>query len=62
MERYDDIAGLTDDQLYRQLADLEARRPGALVSAGVRPSRRPWTYRDIWRLARLREERARRGA
>lgn len=61
MERYEDIAALSDDQLARQLTALEARRPGAVVSSGVRPRRRPWTYRDIWRLEQLHAERARRG-
>ncbi len=57
LERSDELAGLSDHDLERLLAELEARRPGAPVpSVGVRPRRRPWTYREIDRLARLRAE------
>jgi len=54
---------LSDGDLETKLADLERRRPGAPVaSVGVRPRRRPWTYRQIWELEALRAERSRRGA
>ncbi len=57
MQPHDDLAAMSDADL-RLLTDLlERRRPGAPVpSAGVRPRRRPWTYRDIWRLDALRAE------
>jgi hypothetical protein len=56
-----ELSALTDPELHARLDDLERRRPGAPVpSIGVRPNRRPWTYRQIWELAALREERARR--
>lgn len=59
----DDLTELDDEQLRRQADALERRRPGAPVpSVGVRPRRRPWTYRDIRRLEALRAELARRGA
>ena len=49
---------LSDGDLETKLADLERRRPGAPVaSVGVRPRRRPWTYRQIWELEALRAER-----
>jgi hypothetical protein len=62
MHAHDDLAAMSDADL-RLLTDLlERRRPGAPVpSAGVRPRRRPWTYRDIWRLDALRAEATRRG-
>lgn len=51
------VVALTDDALLRMHRELEARRPGApRPSAGVRPRRRPWTYREIWRLAAARDE------
>lgn len=54
-------AALSDGDLEAKLADLERRRPGAPVaSVGVRPRRRPWTYRQIWELGALRTEQARR--
>jgi hypothetical protein len=57
-----DLATLTDDELRLVIVQLERRRPGAPVaSSGVRPRRRPWTYRDIWRLEAARSEAARRG-
>ncbi|MFV2063127.1 MAG: hypothetical protein ACC726_06380 [Chloroflexota bacterium] len=63
LERSDDLAELTDDQLRTLAASLEHRCPPARVpSVGVRPDRRPWTYRDIWLLDAVREELARRGA
>jgi hypothetical protein len=62
IERSSDLAALSDRDLARLLAESERRRPGApVVSAGVRPRRRPWTYRDIWELERLRAEAQRRG-
>jgi len=52
---------LSDRDLAIKLAALERRRPGAPVpSIGVRPHRRPWTYRQIWELAALKAEDARR--
>jgi len=61
-DRNDDLADLDDQALRAVLAALERRRPGAPVaSTGVRPDRRPWTYRDIWRLDAARSEAARRG-
>jgi hypothetical protein len=61
MEAHDDLSAMSDADL-RLLTDLlERRRPGAPVpSAGVRPRRRPWTYRDISRLDALRAEAVRR--
>ncbi len=57
----DDLTRLTVEQLRAIEAALERRRPGAPVaSVGVRPDRTPWTYRDIWRLAAVRDELARR--
>lgn len=57
-----DLSALDDEALLAVLAGLERRRPGAPVaSTGVRPDRRPWTYRDIWRLDAARTEAARRG-
>jgi hypothetical protein len=62
LDRSDDPARLSDRDLARMLAELEARRPGAPVpSIGVRPRRRPWTYIEIWQLERLRIEARRRG-
>jgi hypothetical protein len=59
----DDLSSLSDDSLRRLADELERRRPGAPVaSVGVRPDRRPWTYRDIWRLEAIRQELARREA
>ena len=61
MEAHDDLTALSDADLLLLTDLLERRRPGAPVaSAGVRPRRRPWTYRDIWRLDALRAEAARR--
>jgi hypothetical protein len=61
LDRSDDPARLSDRDLERMLAELEARRPGAPVpSIGVRPRRRPWTYIEIWQLERLRTEACRR--
>ena len=57
LDRSGDFASLSDRDLARLLAEYERRRPGAAVaSAGVRPRRQPWTYRDIWELERLRAE------
>ena len=58
----DDLQDLSDEAL-RQLADAyDRRRPGAPVaSVGVRPRRRPWTYRDIWRADAIAAELAKRG-
>jgi hypothetical protein len=62
MDANDDLQTLSDERLTLVVAELERRRPGAPVaSAGVRPRRRPWTYRDIWRLSAARAEMARRG-
>jgi len=62
MEGNDDLQAMTDAALRLIVVELERRRPGAPVaSSGVRPSRRPWTYRDIWRLEAARSEAARRG-
>jgi len=62
MEGNDDLQAMTDAALRLIVDELERRRPGAPVaSSGVRPSRRPWTYRDIWRLEAARSEAARRG-
>lgn len=56
------VADLPDRALVRLHRDLEARRPGApRPAAGVRPRRRPWTYREIWRLEMARKEITRRG-
>lgn len=53
---------LTDAQLRALVKSLERRRPPATVpSVGVRPDRRPWSYRDIERLAAARRELERRG-
>jgi hypothetical protein len=58
----DDLRTMPDATVLLLAAELERRRPGAPVaSSGVRPRRRPWTYRDIWRLEALRAEAARRG-
>jgi hypothetical protein len=62
MRPADDLRTLSDTQVLTLVTELERRRPGAPVaSSGVRPRRRPWTYRDIWRLEALRTEAARRG-
>jgi len=54
-------AVLSDGDLVVKLAALERRRPGAPVpSVGVRPHRRPWTYRQIWELDALHAEDRRR--
>jgi hypothetical protein len=51
------IVSLSDQALLRLHRELEARRPGAPKPAvGVRPRRRPWTYREIWWLDATREE------
>lgn len=56
------VVALTDEALLRLHRELEARRPDApRPAAGVRPRRRPWTYREIWRLAAARDEVKRRG-
>lgn len=56
------VTALSDDALFRLHHELESRRPGAPKPAvGVRPRRRPWTYREIWRLEAAREEVKRRG-
>jgi hypothetical protein len=57
-----DLRTMSDAHLRQVVTELERRRPGALVaSSGVRPRRRPWTYRDIWRLEAARSEVKRRG-
>jgi len=57
-----DLRAMTDAQLLLVRAGLERRRPGTpLLPVGIRPRRRPWTYRDIWRLEAARAECARRG-
>jgi hypothetical protein len=57
-----DLADLADKQLRALVESLERRRPPAKVaSVGVRPDRRPWTYRDIWQLEAAQAELARRG-
>ncbi len=57
----DELAALDDERLRRLIERLERRRPPATVaSVGVRPDRRPWTYRDIWRLEAAKKELARR--
>ncbi len=62
MDPNDDLVAMTDEQLRLVLTEFERRRPGAPVaSSGVRPARRPWTYRDIWRLDAARSESERRG-
>lgn len=62
LERSSDLTSLSDRDLFTLLAEYERRRPGApAASAGVRPRRQPWTYRDIWELDRLRAEAKRRG-
>jgi hypothetical protein len=56
------VSDLTDDELRSLVTSLERRRPPArLPSVGVRPDRRPWTYRDIWELQAARAELERRG-
>lgn len=58
----EDLTALGERQLRALVGELERRQPPATIrSAGVRPDRRPWTYRDIWRLRAMREELARRG-
>jgi len=62
MNANDDLRTMSDEAVRHVVAELERRRPGAPVaSSGVRPRRRPWTYRDIWRLAAARAEAERRG-
>jgi hypothetical protein len=62
LESPDDLAALSDRDLARLIDELGSRRPGAPIpSAGIRPRRRPWTYRDIRRLERLLAEMRRRG-
>lgn len=57
-----DVRGLSDAQLLALEASLLRRRPPASVpSVGVRPDRRPWSYRDIWRLEAVQGELLRRG-
>ena len=57
----DDLRALDDATLLAELWALERRRSGAPLGAGVRPRRRPWTYRDIWRREALAAEVERRG-
>ena len=58
----DDLQALSDTALLELAGELQRRRPGSPVaSSGVRPRRRPWTYREIWRLEALLAEAARRG-
>jgi hypothetical protein len=53
---------LPDPILLRVIDELRRRRPGAPLSGtGIRPRRRPWTYRDLERLLALEEEARRRG-
>ena len=55
------LSELDDEHLGRLVRDLQRRQPpAARPSAGVRPDRRPWTYRDIWRLQAAQAELARR--
>lgn len=55
-------ADMSDAQLRTLARDLEHRRPPAKVAgAGMRPDRRPWSYRDIWLLEAVVAEMARRG-
>lgn len=62
MSAHADLGAMDDAALLLVAAELERRRPGAPVaSAGVRPRRRPWTYRDIWRLEAIHAELHRRG-
>jgi len=62
MSRDDDLAERTTDELRRLADALDRRRPGAPVpSVGMRPRRRPWTYRDIWRREAIHRELVRRG-
>lgn len=62
MDANDDLRTMSNEQLRLVSAELERRRPGEpIASSGVRPRRRPWTYRDIWRLAAVRSEAGRRG-
>lgn len=59
----EDLAGRSTEELRRLAADLDRRRPGAPVpSVGMRPRRRPWTYRDIWRREAIARELAAREA
>jgi len=57
----EDLGALSDERLTALARSLEARRPPAQApSAGVRPSRLPWSYRDIRRLEAVCAELARR--
>jgi hypothetical protein len=57
----DDLRSLDDARLRRLIDQLERRKPPAAIqSAGVRPDRSPWTYREIGRLEAARAEMARR--
>lgn len=57
----DDLRALDDARLRRLIEQLERRRPPASIpSAGVRPDRSPWSYREIRRLEAARAELARR--
>ena len=59
----DDLHDRTTDDLRRLADELDRRRPGAPVpSVGMRPHRRPWTYRDIWRREAIERELRTRGA
>jgi hypothetical protein len=56
------LADASLEQLRALEASLLRRRPPAtLASVGVRPDRRPWTYRDIWLLEAVQVELVRRG-
>jgi hypothetical protein len=57
-----DLLALSDEALRLVIADLERRRPGApVISTGIRPRRRAWSYREIRRLEAAKREIARRG-
>jgi hypothetical protein len=59
----EDLARLSDERLLALAGSLEARRPPAgAPSAGVRPARTPWSYREIRRLAAVHDELDRRAA
>ena len=56
-----DVRDLSDGQLLALEGSLLRRRPPAsIASTGVRPDRRPWSYREIWRLEAVQAELARR--
>jgi hypothetical protein len=60
--REPDIRDLSHGQLLALEGSLLRRRPPAsmIAGAGVRPDRRPWSYREIWRLEAIQAELARR--